>query len=332
MLHPARRTRQQTLGVGLVLVVALMLALRLHSAYVSPGTRLPPAGEAPAGVPAATGHMPAAGPSAVPRAASVPAVPPVIGPIADGTLPPVVHSSAAVVLDGDTGAVLYDAGAHRRLPPASITKIVTAMVAIERGDLDAPVTVDIDSLDFSIRTDSTVMGLEPGDTLTLRDLLYGMMLPSGNDAAIAIAEAVAGSEQAFVVLMNAKAAELGLRDTHFTNPHGLNDPDHYTSAYDIAQLGRWAMSDPRFREIVGAREWIIHGSRTYTLYNNNNLLTAYPDADGIKIGWHEEAGPTIVGSAVRNGHRVIVALLNAEHEIPDTSALLDWAFGHFSWP
>lgn len=258
-----------------------------------------------------------------------PAPPP--GPAWDGVIAPPIHSAAAVVLDAGTGALLFSHEPHRRLPPASVTKIVTAMVALERGDPDASVTVDIDGPAYSIETDSTVMGLVPGETLTLRDLLYGLMLLSGNDAAIAIADYIAGSEAAFVALMNAKAKELGLADTHFRNPHGLHDPDHYTSAHDIARLSLWAMRDPRFREIVEARKWTVRGSYTYTLYNKNDLLGRYPGADGLKLGWTEEAGVTLVGSATRDGRRLIVALLDTEQRVRDVATLFDWAFAHFRW-
>jgi D-alanyl-D-alanine carboxypeptidase (penicillin-binding protein 5/6) len=250
----------------------------------------------------------------------------------DGTVAPPIQSEAAAVIDGDSGALLFGHDPHKRLPPASITKIVTAMVALEHGDLDTVVTVEIDGPKFAIETDSAVMGLHHGDRLTLRDLLYGLMLPSGNDAAVEIARAIAGNEERFVKLMNAKVQQLGLEDTHFTNPHGLHDPDHYTSAYDITQLGLWAMKDERLREIVQALKWTVHGSRTYTVINLNGLMWYYPGADGLKTGWHEQAGMTIVGSATRDGHRVFVTLLNDQKQLPDSAALLNWAFAHFTWP
>jgi serine-type D-Ala-D-Ala carboxypeptidase (penicillin-binding protein 5/6) len=250
----------------------------------------------------------------------------------DGIVAPPVRAASAAVIDAATGALLYGQEPHRRRPPASITKIVTAKIALDRGNLDAELTVDIDGPAFALETDSTIMGLMPGDRLTLRDLLHGLMLPSGNDAAVAIAAHIAGSDEAFAALMNRAVLGLGLTNTRFTNAHGLHDPNHYTSAFDIAQLTRWAMNDPRFRAIVGAKEWTIRGSREYTLYNTNQLLAGYQGADGVKTGWHEEAGATIAGSAVRDGRRLIVVLLNDDFVIPDAKALLDWAFTHFVFP
>jgi D-alanyl-D-alanine carboxypeptidase (penicillin-binding protein 5/6) len=325
VLRLAPRRRHHLAGAVIAVALAFTILSRVSPPLAPPDPR-------PATGPSAdlTGAPPAARPAAPAAAGQTDRALPG-APVADGTLPPAIHTAAAVVLDAGSGAMLYGAAARQRREPASITKIMTAMVALEHGDLDAPVTVDIDGNAFAEETDSSVMGLEPGETLTLRDLLYGLMLPSGNDAAIAIARAVAGSEQAFVDLMNQTAARLGLADTHFTNPHGLHDPNHYTSAYDMAKLARWAMNDPRFRQIVETPEWTIHGSRTYTVVNGNPLLGHYPGADGVKVGWHEESGPTIVGSATRDGHRVIVVLLDTQQELPDTSALLDWAFTHYAW-
>lgn len=254
-----------------------------------------------------------------------------LAPEWDGVVAPSVQANAAVIIDETSGARLYGQDEHLRLPPASITKIMTALVALDRGNLDDQITVQIDGPQFARQTDSSVMGLLPGDQLTLRDLLYGLMLPSGNDAAIEIARYIAGSEAAFVDLMNEKVRELGLQNTRFANPHGLNDPQHYTTAWDITMIGRAAMRDPRFAEIARAPEWTVQGSRTYTMQNLNGLLWYAPGADGIKTGWHEEAGMTIVGSVTRNGRRLYVTLLNDNRQLPDAGALVDWAFAHFNW-
>jgi len=244
-----------------------------------------------------------------------------------GVPPPPVSARAVAVVDGASGDLLYGRNEHLRLPPASTTKIATAMVVLRYADLDAPVVVDVDARRM---TDSSVMGLLPGMRLTVRDLLYGLMLPSGNDAAIALARHVAGSVSSFVQMMNQEVARLGLSDSHFTNPHGLDSFGLYSSAYDLAMMARAAMADPRFAEIVRTPVWHVR-SLDIDLYNGNGLLRSYPGADGVKIGWTEDAGETAVMSAIRNGHRVFVAVLGSKDRATDSAALLDWAFAHFTW-
>jgi D-alanyl-D-alanine carboxypeptidase len=243
--------------------------------------------------------------------------------------PPPVSASAVAVVDEASGALLFDKGANDRRAPASLTKIATAVIALERGDLDAVVTVDIDSRTMYR---STLMGLLPGDQFTLRDVLYGMMLPSGNDAALAIGRHLAGTDMAFVAEMNALAERLGLWGTHFANPHGLGARDHLTSARDVAMLARYAMSVPGFAELVGAASWTARGSREIWLSNINTFLFTYPGADGLKTGYTRRAGPTIAASAARDGHRLFVVLLDAPQREADAYALMDWAFATFQWP
>jgi D-alanyl-D-alanine carboxypeptidase len=177
-----------------------------------------------------------------------------------------------------------------------------------------------------------MMGLDPGEVLTIEDLLYGLMLPSGTDAALVLARIAGGDDATFVKLMNATALMYGLRGTHFTNPHGLDSPGQQTTAHDIAQLARFAMRDERFRRIVAAESWTVHSQWTYAVRNRNPLLRTYPGADGVKIGWTEDAGATIVASAAHNNRRVIVALLNTDDRTGDSTALFDWAFAHHRWP
>jgi D-alanyl-D-alanine carboxypeptidase (penicillin-binding protein 5/6) len=241
---------------------------------------------------------------------------------------PPITAQAAVVLDGETGRVLYDLGAHARRPPASTTKIMTALLAVEHGGLDDTVISDVDG---SQMIGSSVMGLRPGLPITVRDLLYGLMLPSGNDAALLLAEHDDGSVQAFVEEMNRKAEELGLRDTHFVNPHGLDSREHYSSAYDLARLARVAMQNPEFAKVVSTQWWHLAPPSDYDLHNGNSMLETYPGADGVKIGWTEDAGWTLVASATRDGHRLFAVVLNSTDRDADASALLDWAFGSFQW-
>jgi D-alanyl-D-alanine carboxypeptidase (penicillin-binding protein 5/6) len=244
--------------------------------------------------------------------------------IDDGSAPPISALSAAVV-DGDCGNLLYDKDSHRRLPPASTTKIATAIVATETSDPNEMVRVDIDNFYFG---DSTVMGLETGMTLSLRDLLYGLLLPSGNDAAVTIARHIAGDVPSFVNRMNAKVRDLGLEDTHFTNPHGLDSPSHYSSAYDLAMLGRYAMKNELIAEIVKTKQYQPKWDGP-ELWNGNLLLWLYPNADGVKIGWTEKAGQTMVATAERDGRRLYVALMGSQDRYTDAIWLFDWAFENF---
>jgi D-alanyl-D-alanine carboxypeptidase len=251
-------------------------------------------------------------------------------PPGDATLPPEVSARAAAVVDFDSGLVLYDKNAYQPLPPASLTKILTALVTLQHVDPRTRVIARFspDELD----PDSTVMGLRPGEELTVEDLLYGLMLPSGNDAAVVLANVVAGSQASFAALMNRFASANGLSATTFVNAHGLHDAAHRTSAYDIAQIARLAMRDARFQQIVRAPSWTVRGGRTYTVANKNAFLAAYRGADGVKIGWTEEAGATIVASAARDGRRVLVALFDTGDRVSESSALMDWAFASFRWP
>jgi D-alanyl-D-alanine carboxypeptidase len=275
-------------------------------------------------------------PVILPASSPTPALPPPLEPApwspppaSIGGPPPPVSAAAAIVVDEASGAPLYEKDADRRLAPASLTKLATAVLALEAGNLDDVVATDVDS---RAMRNSTVMGLIAGDRFTLRDLLYGMMLPSGNDAALAIGRHLAGSDAAFVARMNELADRIGLRDTHFANPHGLGAREHLTTARDLARLARYAMHQPGFRELVGAASWTARGSRTLQLHNINPFLFSYPGADGLKTGYTRRAGATMAASATRDGHRVYVVLLNAPARESDTQALMDWAFASFAWP
>lgn len=258
---------------------------------------------------------------------AVPMYPSHVEQIAALTLPD-VGAEAFAIVDATTGRLVAGRNAHERLAPASTTKIATALVALERGDLNQLVPIDVDS---RLMYGSSVMGLVPGEVLTLRDLLFGLLLPSGNDAAIAIARHIGGSEERFVALMNAKAAELGLRDTRFANPHGLDEDEHYSSAYDLAHLGRYAMANGTFAHIVATREIEVQGHRSYHMYNTNHLLYRYPGSDGVKTGYTENAMQTLVASAVRDSRRVFVTVIRSRDRVGDTIPLLDHVYEHYGW-
>jgi hypothetical protein len=248
--------------------------------------------------------------------------------LATATAVPEIGSTAAIIVDEASGAILYDLDGHTAVAPASLTKIATAILAIEGADLDTWVQTDVDSRQM---TDSSLMGLLPGDCLQLRDILYGLMLRSGNDAALAISRHQAGSDDAFVNQMNTLLARLGLIDSHFANPHGLDQKGHLVSAYDLAMLARYGMQLDQFADIVQTISWTARGSRTFWMYNINGFLNSYDGADGVKTGYTGDAGRTFVGSAVRDGHRVFVVLLDSPDRYGEAADLLDWVYENHIW-
>ncbi len=260
-----------------------------------------------------------------------PPVPWGLPPASPGTPPPAISAVAALVMDEASGAILFEQNAALSLPPASLTKIATAVAVIEAGYLETPIEANPD-LERQWLEDSQSMGLEPGDVFLGRELLYGLLLASGNDAAEALAIAVDGGIEPFAARLNALAARLGLTGTHFVNPHGLEAPGHVSTARDMALLARYAMSLPDFRAIVATESHTAVGSRELPLYNLNPLLNYTEGVDGVKTGYTEEAGRTFVVTATRGGHRVIVVLLNDLFRTPDAIALIDWAFAAHTWP
>jgi D-alanyl-D-alanine carboxypeptidase len=247
----------------------------------------------------------------------------------DRVPPPPITAASAAVMDAATGRLIYGLRMNEQRAPASTTKIMTALLSVEAiSDQNAVVVASVDA---TALIDSSVMGLWPSAELSLRDLLYGLMLPSGNDAAIELARKLAPSEEEFVTVMNERAHILGMRNTHFTNPHGLDDWRHYSSAYDMAVLARHAMHNPGFREIASTPVYHLSPPFDYDVYNGNSLLGRYAGADGVKIGWTEAAGWTFVASARRDGREVIVSLMNSADRDADAAALLDWAFASPYW-
>ncbi len=238
---------------------------------------------------------------------------------------PRVSAQSYVLMDADTGKIWAALKPDVRLPMASTTKIMTAYVAIRltEGDLSQKVTVT----DAHVRVEGSRMYLRAGEKLSLEELLYGLMLASGNDAALAIAEGLCGSVGKFVEEMNRTAKELGLDDTHFTNPSGLPDDNHYTTARDMAKLMSVAMQNPLFAKITGTREKVLTGR---TVVNHNRLLKTYPGLDGGKTGFTKAAGRCLVTTATRNGRRLVVVTLNAPSDWNDHKALYDYGFCLYS--
>lgn len=235
---------------------------------------------------------------------------------------PAVSAKAAVVYDSAYGRVLYEKNAHEKMLIASTTKIMTAVVALEQGNVDDVVKVTAEMANV----EGSSMYLQVGEEYTLRELLYGLMLASGNDAATAIAVHIAGNVGKFAELMNAKAAELGLENTHFENPHGLDGATHYSTALDMARLMDYAMSRSDFSEIAGARNVTVKG---LTYVNHNKLLWQCEGVIGGKTGYTMAAGRTLVTCCEREGRRLICVTLSAPDDWNDHRSLYDWAYSTY---
>ncbi|MGN0649561.1 MAG: D-alanyl-D-alanine carboxypeptidase family protein [Oscillospiraceae bacterium] len=239
--------------------------------------------------------------------------------------PESISAVSAVLIEAETGTILYEKNAYEQRAMASTTKIMTAILTIEAGDLDREFTVD----SFAIMVEGTSMGLREGDRVSRRDLLYGILLPSGNDAANAAAVSVSGSTGAFVELMNRKAQELGLENTHFATPSGLDAKGHYTTAYDLAMLTAYAMKNEVFRSIVCCQTAEVeYGNPPYarTLYNSNKMLKRYDGAIGVKTGFTDNARRCLVSAAERDGVMLIAVTLNAGDDWNDHTKMLDYGF------
>lgn len=235
------------------------------------------------------------------------------------------EAMAAVLLEMDTGRVLFAENAREPLPMASTTKVMTALLALERGDLSDPVTAGKNA--FGVP--GTSIYLTEGETLTLEEMLYGLMLSSGNDAAVAIAEHIGGTAEEFCRMMTERAREIGCEDTVFTTPHGLPAAGHHTTATDLALIAREAMRLPAFRRIVSTQRasipWAGHDAPR-VLTNKNRLLTSYPGAVGIKTGYTKAAGRCLVFAAERDGMTLIGAVLNCPDWFDEAERLLDLGF------
>ena len=234
---------------------------------------------------------------------------------------PQTGAEAFILMDAGSGRVLTGKNTERELAIASTTKIMTALVALETGNLSDKVTVKQNHL-----KEGSSMYLKAGETLSLQDTLYGLMLASGNDAAVAIA-GECGGMTAFVGKMNAKAAELGLTDTHFDNPNGLPSDTHYTTAHELAKITAAALKDPVFRQIVSTKSCTVSG---HALSNHNRLLSMYDGAIGVKTGFTRAAGRCLVSAAERNGRTIIAVTLNDPNDWNDHMEMLDAGFAQYS--
>jgi serine-type D-Ala-D-Ala carboxypeptidase (penicillin-binding protein 5/6) len=246
---------------------------------------------------------------------------------------PKVDAAAGILVDASTGEILWQRDMHKPLPPASTTKVLSTLVALTNFDPDRLVTITPASLHQA--GDETVMGLKAGNQLTVRELLDGMLMVSGNDAATAMAVDTVGMD-VFVNTMNHQIEALGLHDSHFTTPVGLDAPTQRASAYDLAAIASIdAARFPLFRQTVSQTEIDLPASAQHPAFylgNLNRLLKIYPAATGIKPGYTGDAGACLIGMAERDGHRLISVLLNAPELYTDTRALLDWGFTQEGMP
>ncbi len=239
-----------------------------------------------------------------------------------------ISATSAIVIDTVTGRVIYEKNAYQKKSMASTTKIMTAIVAIDKGNLDDVVKTS--------RRASYVEGssiwLEEGEKQRLEDLLYGLMLSSGNDAAIAIAEHIGGSVEEFAIMMTEKAREIGAVNTSFKNPHGLDADGHYTTAYDLALITRYALKNEKFAEIVKTQKWKIPWqghSWDRVLNNKNKMLRMYEGCDGVKTGYTKKTGRCLVSSATRDDWQVVAVTINAPNDWSDHKKMLDYAFENY---
>lgn len=241
--------------------------------------------------------------------------------------PPATKAVAAAVINGDTGQLYGEKNGLLKVYPASTTKILTCIIALEEGrdrlNQDTVVTP------LAMAQDGTNLGVRPDMPISLHEVLHGMMLVSGNDAAVAVAETVGGSYGRFVEMMNEKAASIGAAHSHFANPNGLTNPDHYTTAEDMVKIAAYAMKNPDFRAIV--REPVhkmVYRDGMYRLVENRNefLKSGYAGANGIKTGTTDAAGDCLIASAERDGTLIIVGVYNDDKRWDDVKAWLDYGF------
>lgn len=244
--------------------------------------------------------------------------------------PPTTTAKGSLIMDLASGRVVFQRNAHARLGPASLTKIMTAVIALEQANLQDKVTILREDL-----VEGSTMGVQAGDTVSMEQLLWGLLLPSGNDAAEAIARTVGGgSVPRFVDMMNQKAQALRLLDTRFVNPHGLDDPVHLSSAHDLAVLSRYALRNPLFSRMVSTQEYTVQSNRSWTIRNTNQLLFPPNQAlgvNGVKTGFTDLAGDSLVASLERDGHQVLVVVLGSENRAVAATALMSYAFNAFTW-
>ncbi len=235
----------------------------------------------------------------------------------------IVPAHGILLKDLTSGRVLYEHASAKRLSPASLTKIMSALVILEQGNLADQATISRNAA----RAPKTHLRLKVGEVFRLKDLLKAMLIVSANDACLAAVEHVGGDEQQFVMLMNAKASSLGLAGTHFSNGCGFDGPDHYSTAEDLANLSEAALQNPVFRELVREEREIITpltGDRAYILHNTNRLLGRIPGVEGVKTGFTSKAGRCLIAKVSQNGSELLLVILNSSRRWNTAKSLIDY--------
>lgn len=242
-----------------------------------------------------------------------------------------ISSPAAVVICEETGRILYNKNAHKQRKMASLTKLMTAILLVENCDMDEKIYVE----KKACYVGGSEAGINPNDEVTARDLLYGMLLPSGNDCAVAIAYHVGGNIENFASLMNKKAKEMGLKNTNFENPHGLDSDNHYTTPYEMALIARYAKQYDIINTVVSTNETTVtFGNRSVNLHNTNRLLRTYPKATGMKTGFTNGANRCLVASASQDNLNLIAVVLGSETSnirFSDTQEILEETFNNYKY-
>lgn len=238
-----------------------------------------------------------------------------------------INAKSYILVDFNTGRILAEKNSDKKQPMASTTKIMTAIIALENGDLSSKVKVSKRAASVG----GSSFGLAAGDEISLENMLYGLLLCSGNDAAIAISEHIAGNVENFVKMMNEKAIDIGALNTHFENPHGLDSPYHYSTAKDLVKISCYAWRNPKFREIVGTNEKIISEENfKRKIHNTNKLVRQFKTVNGIKTGYTSQAGKCLVSSAVKNKLHLISVVLGAQDHFSTSQKLLKFGFSNFT--
>ncbi|HWA52136.1 MAG TPA: D-alanyl-D-alanine carboxypeptidase family protein [Patescibacteria group bacterium] len=243
---------------------------------------------------------------------------------------PTFSAEGIIAVDASSNVTLFEKNADEPLYPASTTKIITALVGLDYYKMDDVLTVQ--AADPTV--DGQKMGLMAGEQMTFQNMLNGLLIYSANDAAVTISDNYPGGRDAFVNAMNAKANALHLTNSHFANPVGLDDPSQVTTARDMVRVSQIAMTNPIFSQIVGTKEKIVtdmSGKFSYDVKNVNELLGTVPGVIGIKTGWTEGARENLISEVQRNGHGVYIALLGSEDRFGETTELINWIYGNYSW-
>ncbi|NLW45102.1 MAG: D-alanyl-D-alanine carboxypeptidase [Syntrophomonadaceae bacterium] len=245
-----------------------------------------------------------------------------------------ITAESVILVDADSGKVLYQKNPDKRLPPASMTKLMTLVLGVEalradRVEYDETVVAS----ENAWRLGGSQIYLEPGEKMSYRDMMVAIAVGSANDACVAVAEHLEGSHEAFVEKMNKKAAELGMKNTHYVNSYGLHDPNHYSTARDMAILGRYALNFPELLELTSIKEYDLRGGE-FKLYNTNKLLWWYEGADGFKTGWHNEAKYCLVSTVKRNNLRLVAVVMGCPEprgNFSDSMAIYNYGFARYAY-